>query len=107
MTPANLTSLAMGAESVSTIIVASMAQIAYPTIISEMQEPKQFTKALAIQQIATLTIVNVVAVVFYLNAGESVMSPALSSVPGTVGKVAYGLASPSIIVAGVIAAIGK
>lgn len=105
VTPSNLTSLAKGAESVSTIIVASMAQIAYPTIISEMKEPRDFPKALALQQVVTLVLANVVAIVFYLDAGQDVASPALGSAPGVVGKVAYGLSIPSIIVAGVIAAL--
>ena len=104
--PSDSTSLAQGAEAVSTIIVASMAQIAYPTIISEMKEPNQFTKALAIQQCFTLMLVNLVAAVFFATSGQTIKSPAFNSVPGTIGKIAYGLAAPSIIVCGVIAAIG-
>ena len=105
LTPAYLKSLPRGAESVSTIIVASMAQIAYPTIISEMREPRDFPKALALQQSITLVFANAVAILFYTETGQAVLSPALGSAYGVIGKVAYGFASPSIIVAGVIAAL--
>ena len=106
-TPARLTSVAKISETANIIVVASMAQIAYPTIIAEMEEPTSFQKALAIQQIVTLTIVNAVAIFFYLKDGQSVESPAFGSVDGTSGKAAYGCVSLSIIICGVIAATGK
>jgi len=81
-----------------------MAHIAYPTVISEMKEPRDFPKALAVQQISTLVLANMVCIVFYLKAGQDVASPALGSALGNLGKIAYGLAGPSIIIAGFIAA---
>lgn len=104
VTPLELTSIAKGSEGISTIIVASMAHIAYPTIMSEMKEPRDFPKALAAQQIITLVLANIVCIVFYLKAGQDVASPALGSAFGNLGKIAYGLAGPSIIIAGFIAA---
>lgn len=105
VTPPSSTSLAKGAEAVSYIIVASMAHIAYPTIVSEMKRPHDFPKALALQQISTLMFANVVAIVFYLRVGLTVASPSLDSAPPTLSRVAWAISSPSIVVCGVIAAM--
>lgn len=103
--PAGTTSLATGAEAVSYIIVASMAHIAYPTVIGEMKKPRDFPKALAFQQIFTLVFANIIVIVFYLVGGEAIESPALGPSSSVWGKAAWGLATPSIVVCGVIAAM--
>lgn len=103
--PVELTSFSSGAMSVSNIILAYNGHIAYPSIISEMKEPRDFPKALALLETVTITFYLVVAVVIYYFAGEGVMSPALGSAGPLVRKIAYGIATPTIIVAGVIAAV--
>lgn len=89
----------------SNMILAYNGHIAYPTIISEMCRPQDFPKSLALLQTITITFYLVVAVVVYHYAGQSVGSPALSSASPLIRKIAYGIAFPTIIVAGVIAAL--
>jgi len=91
--------------STSSIILAYNGHIAYPSIIAEMKEPRDFPKALALLESVTITFYVIVAVVIYYYAGSGVESPALSSASPLIGKIAYGIALPTIIVAGVIAAL--
>lgn len=67
-----------------------------------MKKPEDFTKALILLQVSDTTMYFVAALVIYAYAGDEVKSPALSSTAPTVAKVAYGLAIPTIIIAGVI-----
>jgi len=67
-----------------------------------MQEPKDFPKALVALQITDTTMYFIVAMVCYAYGGDEVLSPALGSAGGKVGKIAWGLAIPTIVVAGVI-----
>jgi hypothetical protein len=76
--------------------------VAFFGFIDEMENPREFPKALALLQIADLTMYIVVALVVYYFAGADVASPAFSSAGMTVSKIAYGLAIPTIIIAGVI-----
>ena len=102
VTPSTLTSLAAGASSVSGMVIAFTGHIAYFHIISEMEKPKDFPKALAMLNITAVTFYIVVAVVIYYFAGQDVASPALGSASPVVRKVCYGIAVLTIIVAGVI-----
>ncbi|EMC96947.1 hypothetical protein BAUCODRAFT_106132 [Baudoinia panamericana UAMH 10762] len=103
--PANLTSFAGGAAAVSQMILAYNGHIAYPSIISEMKRPEDFPKALALLAIFTISMYLTVAVVIYNYAGQGVVSPALGSASPLIRKIAYGLATPTIIIAGVIPAL--
>lgn len=69
-----------------------------------MKQPHDFPKALALLQCAALTFYLVVAVVIYTFAGQYVGAPALGSASPLVRKICYGIALPTIIVAGVITA---
>lgn len=88
--------------SVTNIVFAFAGHVAFFSFISEMKEPKDFTKALVLLQITDTGMYFVVALVCYAYAGQDVLSPALGSAGGTVGKVAWGLAIPTIVIAGVI-----
>ncbi|KAK4549617.1 hypothetical protein LTR36_004918 [Oleoguttula mirabilis] len=103
--PAELTSFSRGAMAVSNIVLAYNSQIAFPSIIEEMKEARDFPKALAMLQTLTITIYIVVAVVIYHFAGQDVAAPAIGSAPLLVRKIAYGIATPTIVVAGVISAV--
>ncbi|KAK5129618.1 hypothetical protein LTR08_003017 [Meristemomyces frigidus] len=105
VTPAALTSFSDGAMAASNIILAYNGQIGFPAIISEMKEPRDFPKALAMLQIVTITFYVVVAIVIYNFAGQDVASPALGSAPPLIRKIAFGIATPTIVVAGVISAL--
>jgi len=103
--PPQLTSFTNGAMAVSNIVIAYNGHIAYPTIISEMKHPRDFPKALVLLESVTITFYVVVAVVIYYFAGQDVASPALGSASTLVRKIAFGIAIPTIIVAGVIMAL--
>lgn len=103
--PPRLTSFDQGAMAVSNIVLAYNSQIAFPSIIDEMKEPRDFPKALAMLQCVTIPFYVLVAVVIYYYAGQDVQAPAIGSAPILVRKIAYGIATPTIIVAGVIAAL--
>ncbi|KAK3073597.1 hypothetical protein LTR53_004696 [Teratosphaeriaceae sp. CCFEE 6253] len=103
--PPGLSTFPRAAGAVSSIILAYNGHIAYPTIISEMHTPRDFPKALVLLETVTISFYLVVAVVIYTFAGQSVTAPALGSASPTVRKIAYAFAVPTIIVAGVIAAL--
>ncbi|EIT80970.1 hypothetical protein AO1008_09907 [Aspergillus oryzae 100-8] len=61
-----------------------------------------FPKALSLLQCIDISLYLVCGVVIYRYAGEGVESPALGSAGPMVGKIAYGIALPTILIAGVI-----
>jgi hypothetical protein len=69
---------------------------------AELRDPKDYPKALAFMQTVAITFYMVIAIVIYYYAGPFVASPALASASPTVRKVAFGIALPTIIVAGVV-----
>ena len=88
--------------SVSNIIFAYAGHVAFFSFISELKDPKDFPKALYCLQATDTSLYLVVAIVVYRYAGEDVASPALGSASRIVMKVAYGIALPTILIAGVI-----
>ncbi|RMX94331.1 hypothetical protein D0868_12355, partial [Hortaea werneckii] len=92
--------------SLSTLILAYNGQIAYPTLLTEMHHPQRdFPKSLTCLIITTTTLYILTATLIYHYAGTTVASPALGSVSPLGRKIAYGLAIPTIVVAGVIPAL--
>ncbi|KAJ5545075.1 hypothetical protein N7535_006536 [Penicillium sp. DV-2018c] len=87
---------------VTNIVFAFVAHVSFFGIMSEMQDPADFPKSLAMLQIVDTTMYVVTAMVIYCYAGPGVASPALSSAGPLMKKVAYGLAIPTVIIAGVI-----
>ncbi|KAJ5151262.1 uncharacterized protein N7482_010514 [Penicillium canariense] len=87
---------------VTNIVFAFIAHVSFFGIMSEMQDPAEFPKSLAMLQIVDTTMYIVTAMVIYCYAGPHVSSPALSSAGPLMKKVAYGLAIPTVIVAGVV-----
>jgi hypothetical protein len=67
-----------------------------------MREPRDFPKALYMLQTFEIVFYTVAAIVIYYYAGQSVTSPALGSAGPVLKKVAYGIAIPTIIGAGVV-----
>jgi len=88
--------------SVTNIVFAYAGHVAFFSFISEFKNPRDFPKALFLLQICDVSMYIVVAVVVYRYAGDQVKSPALGSAGKVVSKVAYGIAIPTIIIAGVI-----
>lgn len=88
--------------SVMNIIFAFGGHVAFFTFISELEDPREFPKALYALQIVNTTLYLIAAVVIYRYAGPNVASPALGSASPIVRKVTYGISLPTIVVAGVI-----
>lgn len=89
-------------NSISNVIFAYAGHVAWVSFISEMRNPKEFPKALLLQQSVDIILYATASVVIYRYAGADVASPALSSNGTIVKKVAWGIALPTIIIAGVI-----
>ena len=83
---------------VSLLVFAYAATPGFFSIVSEMRDPRQYTRALIIcQSVVTVTYVSIGIVVYYY-CGSYVASPALGSAGVMVKKVAYGFALPGLIV---------
>ncbi|KAJ5092448.1 hypothetical protein NUU61_007318 [Penicillium alfredii] len=87
---------------VTNIVFAYCAHVAFFGLLAEMKEPRDFPKALLMLQSFEIVLYTVAAVVIYYYAGQSVESPALGSAGPVLKKVAYGIAIPTIIGAGVV-----
>ncbi|KAI7228467.1 hypothetical protein KC330_g7895 [Hortaea werneckii] len=100
------TTLRQRTVSLSTLILAYNGQIAYPTLLTEMHHPQRdFPKSLTCLILTTTTLYILTATLIYHYAGSAVASPALGSASPLGRKIAYGLAIPTIVVAGVIPAL--
>lgn len=67
-----------------------------------MREPRDFAKALAFMQIIAVSFYLLISATIYCYAGPDVGSPALNSASPLIRKIAYGIALPTIVVAGVV-----
>ncbi|KAK6207247.1 hypothetical protein LQW54_007331 [Pestalotiopsis sp. IQ-011] len=83
-------------------VFAYAGHVAWVSFISELRDPEDFPRALGAQQLVQIVVYTVVSLVIYRYAGVDVSSPALSSTGEIVKKVAWGVALPTIIIAGVI-----
>ena len=87
---------------VTTIMFAFAGTVAFFPFISELENPKDFPKALAFLQIWSISLYVISAAVMYVFGGQLIESPALSSASPYMQKVTYGVAFGTIIIAGVI-----
>lgn len=65
-------------------------------MMAELEDPRQFPKALALLQSINISLYVVISLVIYRYAGDGVASPALGSTSPIASKVAYGLALPMV-----------
>ncbi|OQE16230.1 hypothetical protein PENFLA_c028G03148 [Penicillium flavigenum] len=96
------TDLVQAFGAVTNIVFAYCAHVAFFGLLAEMEEPKDFPKALVMLQTFEIVFYTVAAVVIYYYVGQDVTSPALGSAGPILKKVAYGIAIPTIIGAGVV-----
>ena len=96
------TSFYKGFLAVTNIIFAYAGHVAFFSFISELKKPEDYPKALFLLQGADTSMYVLVAIVIYCYAGERVTSPALGSTSPLLRKIAYGVAIPTIVIAGVI-----
>lgn len=82
----------------SSLVFAYAGTPAFFPIVSEMRDPRYYTRSLLIcQALVTLTY-TVIGIVVYYYAGSYVASPALGSAGPLIKKVAYGFALPGLLV---------
>ncbi|PYH44687.1 neutral amino acid permease [Aspergillus saccharolyticus JOP 1030-1] len=96
------TSLYKAFSAVSNIVFAYCAHVAFFGLIAEMEKPKEFKKSLFMLQGFEICLYTTAAIVVYYYVGKDVQSPALSSAGPLLKKVAYGIAIPTIVGAGVV-----
>ncbi|KAJ6177864.1 hypothetical protein N7519_008325 [Penicillium mononematosum] len=96
------TDLVQAFGAVTNIVFAYCAHVAFFGLLAEMEEPKDFPKALVMLQTFEIVFYTIAAVVIYYYVGQEVTSPALGSAGPILKKVAYGIAIPTIIGAGVV-----
>lgn len=98
----NSPTFAEAQTAISTLIFAYAGTPAFFPIVSEMRDPRQYTKALvACQALVTVTYITIGVVVYYY-CGTFVASPALGSAGPTIKKVAYGVALPGLLVTAIL-----
>ncbi|KAJ5156135.1 hypothetical protein N7492_008938 [Penicillium capsulatum] len=95
-------SLVTGFTSAANIVFSFSTHNTFFTFIAELSDPSDFPKSLALLQIIDISIYVIAAVVIYRFAGPGVASPALGSAGTLISKIAYGVALPTIAIAGVI-----
>ncbi|KAJ6021187.1 hypothetical protein N7540_006691 [Penicillium herquei] len=96
------TNLYKAFTAVTNIVFAYCAHVAFFGLLAEMRDPRDFPKALYMLQTFEIVFYSVAAVVIYYYAGQDVTSPALGSAGPVMKKVAYGIAIPTIVGAGVV-----
>ncbi|KAJ5803944.1 uncharacterized protein N7518_000247 [Penicillium psychrosexuale] len=85
-------------SAVSAIIFAYAGTPAFFSIVSEMRDPKYYTRSLIICQSCVTAVYVTIGVVVYYYCGSYVASPALGSAGDTMKKVSYGFAIPGLLV---------
>ncbi|KAE8146781.1 amino acid transporter [Aspergillus avenaceus] len=96
------TSLYKGFLAVTNIVFAYAGHVAFFGFISEMETPTDYPKTLYMLQLTDTSMYTIAALVIYRYGGKEVASPALGSTSPLVSKIAYGIAIPTIVIAGVI-----
>lgn len=91
-----------GFQAVSNIVFAYCAHVAFFGLIAEMESPRDFNKSLIMLQAFEICLYLTAAVVIYFYVGKGVASPSLTSAGPLMKKVAFGIAIPTIIGAGVV-----
>lgn len=96
------TNLYTAFQAVSNIVFAYCAHVAFFGLIAEMETPKDFKKSLFMLQGFEICLYLTAAIVIYYYVGTNVESPALISAGPLMKKVAFGIAIPTIVGAGVV-----
>jgi hypothetical protein len=84
------------------IVLAYSGHMSFFSFQSELEDPRDYPKALIAFQATDTSLYLVTALVIYRFAGPDVLSPALLSASETVSKVAFGISIGTIVIAGVV-----
>lgn len=90
------TTFPAGMLETTNVVFAFACHNSFPALISELKDPRDFPKSLALLQIVNTILYVIVAVVVYRYAGIDVSSPALGSTGHLVRKISYGIAIPTV-----------
>jgi amino acid transporter len=85
-------------SAVASMVFAYAGTPAFFSIVSEMRDPKYYTRSLIICQSAVTVVYITIGVVVYYFCGSYVASPALGSAGVTMKKISYGFAIPGLLV---------
>jgi len=96
------TTFASGFTAATNIIFAYAGHVAFFGFIDEMRKPADYMKSLALLQGTDMVLYLVVGLVVALYVGDQAVSPALGNLSPTLARIAYGIAIPTIVIAGVI-----
>ncbi|KAF7590402.1 hypothetical protein BBP40_002903 [Aspergillus hancockii] len=94
--------LVTGFTGVANIFFSYASHNTFFNMISELRDPRDFPKALAMLQCIDICLYLVAGVIIYRCASHGVTSSALGTAGPLMAKIAYGFTLPTIIVAGVI-----
>jgi amino acid permease len=84
------------------IVSSYTGHVAYLSLASELASPAYFKRALYVQMTIATALYCIVGITIYCFVGNRVASPALSSASPAISKAAYGIASLTIVLAGVV-----
>lgn len=82
---------------IASIIFAFCGIPAYFSVVSEMRDPREYPKSLALCRGVATAVYLIIGIVVYYYCGIYVASPALGSAGVLMKKVCYGLALPGLI----------
>ena len=85
-------------SAISSMIFAYAGTPAFFSVVSEMREPRYYTRSMMICQGTVTAIYITIGIVVYYYCGSYVASPALGSAGPTMKKVSYGFAIPGLLV---------
>lgn len=89
-------------SALSSMVFAYAGTPAFFSIISEMRNPKDYTKSMVVCQSTVTAIYTAIGIVVYYYCGSYVASPALGSAGNLMKRVCYGLALPGLLVSTLI-----
>lgn len=81
----------------SSLVFAYAGTPAFFGIVSEMRDPRHYTRALVICQSTVTVLYITIGIIVYYYCGSYVASPALGSAGVLMKKICYGLALPGLI----------
>lgn len=95
-------SLYGGVVAVSTIIFSFGGTPNFLNVLSEMRDPRDYNKSLAVSQSFTTSAYLIIGCVVYYYCGQYVASPALSSAGTLISRVLWGIAFPGLLASSVL-----
>ncbi|KAF2011825.1 hypothetical protein BU24DRAFT_435348 [Aaosphaeria arxii CBS 175.79] len=90
------------ATAISSIIFSLSSPPYFCSILAEMREPKDYTKAMICSQSIVYSLYLIIGVIVYYYAGSLVTSPALGTAGPLMKKICYGIALPGLLVSTMI-----